>query len=160
MGRLGNGGKDGSEIDVFESSFYHNPTQMATVSIGMATVTPGTATAARLWTPGSTFTTITTFGACSGLRRSTPSFLDGKPIACTNAGGVSQVAEYLRFTVEIRHTEYGPYGQKLGEFINTRENPAEFQIDYVRAYQNTDFIASQKTAEDFKQPLLAKLVQK
>ena len=62
--------------------------------------------------------------------------------------------------MEIRHTEYGPYGQKLGEFINTRENPAEFQIDYVRAYQNTDFIASQKTAEDFKQPLLAKLVQK
>ena len=61
MGRLGNGGKDGSEIDVFESSFYHNPTQI------------GTATAARLWTPGSTFTTITTFGACSGLRRSTPS---------------------------------------------------------------------------------------
>ena len=28
MGRLGNGGKDGSEIDVFESSFYHNPTQI------------------------------------------------------------------------------------------------------------------------------------
>lgn len=160
MGRLGNGGKDGSEIDVFESSFYHNPTQIghcihwdgysdtwhrdsgAVVDTGVD-LYDDYHVWGLLWTP-----TEYTF------------FLDGKPIACTNAGGVSQVAEYLRFTVEIRHTEYGPYGQKLGEFINTRENPAEFQIDYVRAYQNTDFIASQKTAEDFKQPLLARLAQK
>lgn len=144
MGRLGNGGKDGSEIDVFESSFYHNPTQIghcihwdgysdtwhrdsgAVVDTGVD-LYDDYHVWGLLWTP-----TEYTF------------FLDGKPIACTNAGGVSQVAEYLRFTVEIRHTEYGPYGQKLGEFINTRENPAEFQIDYVRAYQNTDFIASQK----------------
>ena len=150
MGRLGNGGKDGSEIDVFESSFIIPHTDWPSVSIGMATVTPGTATAARLWTPGSTFTTITTLWGLLWTPTEYTFFLDGKPIACTNAGGVSQVAEYLRFTVEIRHTEYGPYGQKLGEFINTRENPAEFQIDYVRAYQNTDFIASLKNGGGFQ----------
>ena len=112
MGRLGNGGKDGSEIDVFESSFYHNPTQIghcihwdgysdtwhrdsgAVVDTGVD-LYDDYHVWGLLWTP-----TEYTF------------FLDGKPIACTNAGGVSQVAEYLRFTVEIRHTEYGPYRQK------------------------------------------------
>lgn len=111
MGRLGNGGKDGSEIDVFESSFYHNPTQIghcihwdgysdtwhrdsgAVVDTGVD-LYDDYHVWGLLWTP-----TEYTF------------FLDGKPIACTNAGGVSQVAEYLRFTVEIRHTEYGPYGR-------------------------------------------------
>mgnify|MGYP000293769051 CR=1 FL=1 len=111
MGRLGNGGKDGSEIDVFESSFYHNPTQIghcihwdgysdtwhrdsgAVVDTGVD-LYDDYHVWGLLWTP-----TEYTF------------FLDGKPIACTNAGGVSQVAEYLRFTVEIRHTEYGPTGR-------------------------------------------------
>ena len=116
MGRLGNGGKDGSEIDVFESSFYHNPTQIghcihwdgysdtwhrdsgAVVDTGVD-LYDDYHVWGLLWTP-----TEYTF------------FLDGKPIACTNAGGVSQVAEYLRFTVEIRHTEYGPYGRSSASY--------------------------------------------
>jgi beta-glucanase (GH16 family) len=156
MGTLGNGGKDGSEIDVYESAFYYNPTKIGTCvhwdgysdlwhrEVGEITDTDidlydDYHTWGLLWTPDSYSI-----------------FLDGKLIRRTNAGGVSQVAEYLRLTCEIRTSGYAPYGQKLGadEFVG-----GDFLIDYVRIYQHTDFDGLEKTAADFDQPLLAEIAQ-
>ncbi|MDR1409366.1 MAG: hypothetical protein LBJ12_03665, partial [Oscillospiraceae bacterium] len=81
--------------------------------------------------------------------------LDGQPLWRTNAGGVSQVPEFLRLTCEIRRTGYAPYGQQLGEFTG-----GDFYIDYVRIYQHTDFESFIKAASDLKQPMFAKLAQK
>jgi len=156
MGRLGNGGKDGSEIDIYESAFYQSPTNTGMCihwdsyeypwySSKGTVVDTGVQLYdewhvwAMLWTPDSyTF------------------FLDGKEIWRTGAGGVSQVPQFLRLTNEIRRQEWGPYGQPLGVFNATKENPHELLIDYVRIYQHTDFLGSIQSAEDFKQPWLAR----
>ena len=160
MGRLGNGGRDGSEIDIYESSFWSNPTQTGmcvhwdgyterwhksegtVVDTGMNLYDEWQVWG-LLWTPESyTF------------------FLNGEPVWRTGAGGVSQVPEFLRLTCEIRRGETGPYGQPLGVFDATRENPHEYLIDYVRIYQHTDFLSSVKSVNDLKQPWHAPLLEK
>ncbi|MCL2023993.1 MAG: glycoside hydrolase family 16 protein [Oscillospiraceae bacterium] len=156
MSRLGNGGRDGSEIDIYESIFYANPTKTGMCvhwdsynnpwyrSVGTVVDTGKDLyddyhVWGLLWTPESyTF------------------FLDGEPIWRTGAGGVAQVEEFLRLTVEIRRGEWGPYGEPLGVFTATKDNPYEYFIDYVRIYQHTDFLDSIKSADDMKQPWLAR----
>ena len=149
MGQIGNRGKDGAEIDIYESAFHYDPTKVGNCihwdGYGRYHMDKGTVidtgadqyggwhTYGLLWTPESyTF------------------FADGKAIWQTNAGGVSRVPGFLRLTVEIRRTEWGPYGAKLGEFKATRENPDVFEIDYVKVYQHTDFLQSIRSAEDFR----------
>ena len=148
MGNLGARGKDGAEIDIYESAFHYDPTKVGNCvhwdgygdfhgSTGYVTDTgadqyDGWHTYGLLWTPKSyTF------------------FVDGKATWQTNSGGVSRVPEHLRLTVEIRRTEFGPYGAKLGEFANTRANPSVFEIDYVKVYQHTDFLQSIRRPSDF-----------
>jgi len=149
MGQLGNRGKDGSEIDIYESAFHFDPAKMGNCihwdgyarfydHYGTVTDTgvnhyDGWQTYGLLWTPESyTF------------------FHNGKAIWQTNAGGVSRVPSFLRLTVEIRRQAFGPYGAKLGEFGNTRENPSVFEIDYVKVYQHTDFLEHIRTPDSFE----------
>jgi len=148
MGRIGAQGKDGSEIDVFESVFHYESTKVGNClhwdgyadwwgHKGNVTDTgvnqyDGYHTYGLLWTPESyTF------------------FADGKAIWQTNVGGVSRVPSYLRLTVEIRRQELGPYAAKLGEFTNTRANPSVFEIDYVKVWQHEDFLKHVRQPEDF-----------
>ncbi|MCL2105833.1 MAG: glycoside hydrolase family 16 protein [Oscillospiraceae bacterium] len=158
MAQLGSRGKDGSEIDIYESAFYYEPTKLGncihwdsynapfyknhgTVVDTGINLYDGWHTHGLLWTPDSyTF------------------FVDGRAVWKTNAGDVSRVPEFLRLTVEIRRQEYGPYGAKLGEFANTKENPSVFEIDYVRVYQHTDFLNRIKSPEDFRQLYVPKFI--
>jgi hypothetical protein len=148
MPRIGAQGRDGSEIDIFESSFLFEPTKLGNCvhwdgyakwhkEHGRVTDTgidlyDGWHTYGLLWSP-----------ECYIF------FVDGKAVWRTNAGGVSRVPSFLRLTVEIRHTELGPYGARLGEFSSTRENPAVFEVDYVKVYQHTDYEKYIRAAEDF-----------
>ncbi|MDR0531000.1 MAG: glycoside hydrolase family 16 protein [Oscillospiraceae bacterium] len=150
QGRLGAHGKDGTEIDIYESAFlYENPNMTGNALLwdgydndwnrvaDCRTVTDsslyeGWHTYGLLWTPQSyTF------------------FVDGKATWQTNAGGVSRVPSFVRLTVEIRRGETGPYGMRLGEFTNTNENPAVFEIDYVKIWQNTAYLKAIRSPEDF-----------
>ncbi|MDR1465892.1 MAG: glycoside hydrolase family 16 protein [Oscillospiraceae bacterium] len=150
QGRIGSYGKDGTEVDVFESAFRYEPTMVGNAfhwdgydlfygTTGHVTDTKtdqygGWHTYGLLWTPENyTF------------------FVDGKATWQSDAGGVSRVPEFLRLTVEIRRAETGPYGAKLGAFQNTRENPSVFKIDYVKVYQNTAFLDEIRAPEDFKE---------
>jgi len=149
MGRVGDKGRDGSEIDIYESAFPFSPT-----SVGNAILWDGYAeragvlgnitdsgidlydgdwhTYSLLWTP-----------------KYYVFFVDGTATWKTNAGGVSKVPEFIRLTVEIRRGETGPYGSPLGEFKGTKENPDVFEIDYVKVYQHTDFLEHIKSPDDF-----------
>ncbi|MCL2512847.1 MAG: glycoside hydrolase family 16 protein [Oscillospiraceae bacterium] len=154
MGQVGNGGRDGSEIDIYESSFYNDPGKVGNAihwdgygfwyrSKGNVADTgrdlyDGYHTYGLLWTP-----TEYTF------------YVDGVPHWSAALGGVSRVPEFLRLTVETHRAEWGPYGQKLGEFINTRENPSVFHIDYVRVWQNTEYLPFIQSPDDFKMPFWA-----
>jgi hypothetical protein len=149
--RLGAHGKDGSEIDIFESAFYYDNPRLHGNALhwdGYSGKFYGSAgritdtgidlydgdwhTYGLLWTP-----------------KDYAFFVDGIAVWRTNAGGVCRVPAYLRLTVEIRRGEYGPYGARMGDFTNTKEDPAVFEIDYVKVWQHTDFLKSVKSPDDF-----------
>ncbi|HRF36900.1 MAG TPA: hypothetical protein PLZ09_06325 [Clostridia bacterium] len=70
---------------------------------------------------------------------------DGEAVWATDFGGICQVPAYIMLTNEIRQkATYGPYGQKLGEFTG-----GTFVIDYVKVYQNTNYLSLIKSASDF-----------
>lgn len=141
MGQLGNKGRDGSEIDVYESSFIaknrtktghaihydgygqHHRSKGMIVDAAHDLYDGEYHTYALLWTP-----------------ESYVFFLDGVATWATNYGGVSRVPEFLRLTVEIRDTTYGPYGQKIGTFSNDYGAGNDFRIKSVRVYQNDSYL--------------------
>lgn len=150
-GRIGAQGKDGSEIDIYESAFYYEPAKVGNALHWDGYNAPfyrctdhvtdtgtdqydGWHTYGLLWSPDHyTF------------------FADGKALWQTNAGGVSRVPSYLRLTVEIRRKETGPYGATLGAFANTRETPSVFEIDYVKVWQHKDFLDAVRAPDDFRE---------
>lgn len=151
--KIGNDGMDGTEIDVFESAFLKYNDKVS--RMGHALIWDGYSSESRsvaevfnlgdndlydgnfhtfglLWTP-----TYYVF------------YIDGQPTWATNGGGVSQVREFLRFTCEIdAGDEYGPHGMKIGAFDH--EGTGIFEVDYVRVYQNVNYLESIKNDDDFK----------
>ncbi|MDR1939221.1 MAG: glycoside hydrolase family 16 protein [Clostridiales bacterium] len=158
VGRIGDKGRDGSEIDIYESSFRENPTMTGNAvhydayswpwyqSHGKVTDTglnlyEGFHSYGLLWTPDEYVF-----------------FVDGKPVWATAFGGVSRVEEILRLTVEIRTGGVGPYGQNIGQFQNRDDGSNDFIIKSVRVYQNDAYKPAVKTYENgFMQDLLGKI---
>ncbi|MDR3264105.1 MAG: glycoside hydrolase family 16 protein [Clostridiales bacterium] len=146
MGRVGDQGKDGSEIDIYESSFIKNPTFSGNAlhydtyewpryqSYGKVSDTKVNLYDGQyhryglLWTP-----------------EEYVFFVDGVPVWATAFGGVSRTAEYLRLTVEIRTGGIGPYGQDIGEFENRADGSNDFKIKSVVVYQNDSFKSEIRT---------------
>ena len=77
-------------------------------------------------------------------------YVDDVAVWKTSAGGVSRVPEYLRLTVEIRDTKYGPYRQKLGTFANASDGSTDFLIKSVRVWQNDAYTPYIQSLSDFK----------
>ncbi|MGN0789725.1 MAG: family 16 glycosylhydrolase [Christensenellales bacterium] len=149
--KIGNQGKDGTEIDVYESSFHqHNRTSTGNAlhydaydtiwyrcvdnvtDVGYDLYDGQYHKYALLWTPD-----YYVF------------YVDDAPVWTTDAGGVSRVGEFLRLTVGIRDTTYGPYGQKIGTFENRDDGSTDFCIKSVAVWQNDDFVPQIKSADDF-----------
>ena len=149
QGSIGNKGRDGTEIDVYESVFMNSPSTVAHAAIWNGygafyrdhpvkidvgyDLYEGTHTYGLLWTP-----------------KKYVFFVDGTPTFETRANGVCQVPDFLRLTIESRPGgTHGPHGYLLDEMTNTRENPAVFAIDWVKVYQNTEFEKHIKAPSDF-----------
>ena len=121
VGKVGNGGRDGTEIDIMEAPWrngkitmnlhwdgYGKDHQHAGTTTTLPALTNGFHTFALLWT-----TNEYVF------------FTDGQETWRSSAGGVSQVPEYLKLTEEI-----GAWG---GD-IKRAKLPDYFVVDYVRIY--------------------------
>ena len=55
----------------------------------------------------------------------------------------------MRFTNEIDAGDtYGPHGQKIGKFPH--DNRAVFEVDYVRVYQNINYLDKIAPSKDGK----------
>ena len=119
--RVGNEGRDGTEIDVaefpkrdgtYEINLHWDGYGRSHKSAGQKIIAPAIAngfhTYALQWTP-----TNYTF------------FVDGKEVWWTTVGGVSQAPEYIKFSEEI--------GDWAGN-IREAKLPDYFEIDYVRIY--------------------------
>lgn len=145
MRGIGNKGEDGTEIDIYESSFYNtnrslmghalhydgydpkNHKCMDTIRNTGSDLYDGYHTFALKWTP-----------------EEYVFYIDGKPAWASDFGGVSKVPAFIRFTNEVRPGKTGPYGQALGDF-----DGGEFYVDYVRVYQNINYEEHIKSPSDF-----------
>lgn len=139
MRKVGNEGRDGTEIDVFESAFINaKGSQM-----GHALLWDGYGDDAK----SSPYITRLEQKLYDGWHtyalKWTPDYyvfcIDGTATWATRDGGVSRVKEFLRLTVEIDAGDgWGPHGQKIGQFDDSA--PADdFTVDYVKVYQNSSF---------------------
>ena len=139
MRKVGNEGKDGTEIDVYESAFINCETS----KMGHALLWDGYGKNAK----SSPYITDLSQNLYDGYHtfalKWTPEYyvfyIDGKPTWATKDGDVSRVKEFLRLTVEIdAGDKWGPHGQKIGAFDDSK--PADdFMVDYVKVYQNSNF---------------------
>ncbi len=152
VGKVGNKGKDGSEIDIYESSFMReNPTKTGQAIHYDAYNAP--------WYRSNGNVTDVEYDLYDGQPHKyalkwTPDeyvmYVDDAPVWASNYGGVSQVPEILRLTVEIRPEQWGPYGQQIGDFVNHTDGTNDFIIKDVKVYQNKDYTDFIKSDDDFK----------
>lgn len=124
VGKVGDAGRDGTEIDIVEIPWrdgritmnlhwdgYGKEHQSAGTKVTLPGLTEGWHTFSLLWTP-----TEYVF------------YADGKETWRSSAGGVSQVPEYLKLTEEI-----GSWGGDIHQAVL----PDYFEVDYVRVYEIT-----------------------
>ena len=138
--KVSSAGVDGTEIDVFESAFRKNKTS----KMGHA----------LLWNGYGKFADSEAYigdlqqnlydGYHTYALKWTPEYyvfyIDGEPTWASMGGGVSQVKEFLRLTVEIDAGDaWGPHGQKIGQFSESGDNV--FMVDYVKVWQNESYEA-------------------
>lgn len=151
-GRVGHKGRDGSEIDIYESSFgKNNPTKTGQAihydaynypwyhSEGNVTDTGKNLydgqphTYALKWSPDAYVI-----------------YVDGEAVWASDYGDVCRVPEYLRLTVEIRDSLYGPYGEEIALFRNHEDGRNDFVIQDVKVYQNSDYLASVENTNEYR----------
>lgn len=123
--QVGNEGRDGTEIDIFEKFQNDNSIQQALHWDGY----------------GSAHKFVTHKTDCPGIRDGfhtfavwwTPDeyifYIDGEETWRTNAGGVSQVPAYIKLTTEVEEDPFN--GNIRTAPLNL---PDHFLIDYVRVY--------------------------
>ena len=140
-------GRDGTEIDVFESFYYNKyPIGRDFISAnlhfdGYKQAHQGVHVATPL-VPGDPYKEYNTYGV-----EWSPDeyifYINGKEFARMSAGGVSQNPEYMLLSVEVAgengEPDYNPRAT-VGDIRTTPAAnwPAEFRVDYVRCYQYND----------------------
>lgn len=145
MGNIGNKGEDGAEIDIFESNFYKRPNNVGSCVHYDGYAKKHRSLGAVHEVESNTYEGFHTYGL-----KWTPKeyvfYYDGEPTWATDYDGVCKVPAFLMLTCEIRDEGIsGPYGDKLGKF----NGDAEFLVDYVRVYQNTNYEQYIRTPESF-----------
>lgn len=140
-------GRDGTEIDVFES-FYYGQYKYGNDRISANLHYDGYGDAhvhSHVATPfvkGDPYKEYNTYGV-----EWNPDeyifYINGKEFARSSAGGVSQNAEFLLLSVEVAGENGVPDHDKTarnGDISDTPQWPAEFRVDYVRCYQYNELL--------------------
>lgn len=148
---VGNGGMDGTEIDVYESAFINSKKP----KMGHALLWDGYGKDGKVEDYIGNLEQDLYDGYHTFALKWTPEYyvfyVDSVPTWATNAGDVSRVKEFLRFTVEIDAGDgYGPHGQKIGKFSHNNEENEDFMIDYVKVWQNENYEKFIKADSEFE----------
>jgi len=140
-------GKDGTEVDVFESPFYKDAWWGGGNDIVSGVEYDGygkdnqSMSIGKYRVAGDPYTEFHTYGL-EWNKDEYIFYVDGVETGRTNFGGVSQNAEWLILSVEISGANGVANGDNHGTgYIAKNKNwPAEFIVDYVRAYQYKELI--------------------
>lgn len=140
MRKVGNAGKDGTEIDVYESAFINSENSR----MGHALLWDGYGKDGKVSDYKVDLEQDLYDGYHTFALKWTPEYyvyyIDGVATWATSDGDVSRVREFLRLTVEIDAGDgWGPHGQEIGLFSHNNEDNDDFMIDYVKVYQNENF---------------------
>ncbi len=151
MRQVGNKGKDGTEIDVYESAFINNETSR----MGHALLWDGYGKHAKVADYIGGLSQDLYDGFHTFALKWTPEYyvfyIDGVATWASDAGDVSRVKEFLRLTVEIDAGDgSGPHGQEIGQFSHNNSDNDDFEIDYVKVWQNENYEKYIKDDREFK----------
>lgn len=151
MRQVGNKGKDGTEIDVYESAFINNETSR----MGHALLWDGYGKHAKVADYIGGLSQDLYDGFHTFALKWTPEYyvfyIDGVATWASDAGDVSRVKEFLRLTVEIDAGDgSGPHGQEIGQFSHNNSDNDDFEIDYVKVWQNENYEKYIKDDSEFK----------
>ena len=151
MRQVGNKGKDGTEIDVYESAFINNETSR----MGHALLWDGYGKHAKVADYIGGLSQDLYDGFHTFALKWTPEYyvfyIDGVATWASDAGDVSRVKEFLRLTVEIDAGDgSGPHGQEIGQFSHNNSDNNDFEIDYVKVWQNENYEKYIKDDREFK----------
>ena len=137
-------GKDGAEIDIFESPNYASSDFWKRNCVSSAVHYDGYDEAHRSTSLGKfyvgedAYTAYHTYGL-EWNQEGYTFYIDGKKTGSTNFGGASQVPQYLILSTEVGGTDGVPGDSWAGDITNNgTEFSSEFIIDYVRVYQYTE----------------------
>lgn len=151
MRKIGNNGKDGTEIDVYESAFLNS----AQSEMGHALLWDGYGNKGKVadYIGGLTQDLYDDYHTYA--LKWTPDYyvfyIDGKATWATDAGDVSRVPEFLRLTCEIDAGDgWGPHGQQIGQFSHNNDENEDFLIDYVKVWQNESYEQFIQSDDEFK----------
>ena len=139
MRKVGNEGKDGTEIDVYESAFINSKQS----KMGHALLWDGYSKDGKVSDYIGELEQDLYDGYHTFALKWTPEYyvfyIDGTATWATSDGDVSRVKEFLRLTVEIdAGNGWGPHGQKIGDFEHSAAAD-DFMIDYVKVWQNENY---------------------
>jgi alpha-L-fucosidase len=140
VGKVGDGGRDGTEVDIMEKPWREDRTtqnlhwdgygkehQSTGIKFGVPGLSEGFHTFGLFWTPDEYVF-----------------YVNGQETWRTSAGGVSQVPQFAKLTEEIG---------KWGGDITKAVLPDYFMVDYVRVY---DVVDEANTAEDPRKTLISR----
>lgn len=122
--KVGNGGQDGAEIDIFESPFFNLGTVQSALHWD-GYLDNHQSVAGPQYRLHDMYYKFHTF-ALEWTKDAYVFYVDGKETWRTDAGGVCEVPCYMQLSVEA-----GSWG---GDFIK-EQMPACFTVDYVRVYK-------------------------
>ncbi|MDR3293339.1 MAG: glycoside hydrolase family 16 protein [Clostridiales bacterium] len=146
--KLGNAGRDGTEIDIYESAFVLNPTVMGHALLWNGYGKEGRVKDKKINVGYDLFDGWHTF-ALKWTPKYYVFYIDGVATWATNGGGVAKVKEFLRLTVEVdQGDKSGPHGQTIGNF--NAANEYVFSVDYVKVYQNKNYAKYEKEDSYYK----------
>ena len=135
--KVGDDGRDGSEIDVFESAYYGSK-QSNTVSSNIHYDGYGEAHrslgAQKFLVRGDPYSQFNTYGV-EWNEDGYIFYINGKETFRTDFGGVSHNPEYMILSLEVAGDNAVPSGKSADK---TKEY--DFVIDYVRAYQYKELL--------------------
>lgn len=151
MRQVGNKGKDGTEIDIYESAFLNNETSR----MGHALLWDGYGKRAKVADYIGNLSKDLYDGFHTFALKWTPEYyvfyIDGVATWASEAGDVSRVKEFLRLTVEIDAGDgFGPHGQEIGQFSHNNDDNDDFEIDYVKVWQNENYEKFIQDDSEFK----------
>jgi len=149
--KIGNKGKDGTEIDVYESAFINSDEP----KMGHALLWDGYGSRGKVDGYIGNLNQNLYDGYHTYALKWTPEYyvfyIDGQATWASDGGDVSRVPEFLRLTVEIDAGDgWGPHGQKIGQFSHNNADNKDFLIDYVKVWQNENYEQYIQSDDEFK----------